>query len=79
MLLGAPGFRPARMPDYYPLAHRRIRNPESARDGTLPPPLCLQLKRPLSASFFPVSRERMFVHACSVACRQNLSYRCNGQ
>jgi hypothetical protein len=78
MPLGAPGVSPALMPGSYPLAHRRIRNPENARDGTLLPPLCLQLKRLLSAGFFPVLRKRMLVHACSVARRQNLSYRCNG-
>jgi hypothetical protein len=67
-----PGLGPALMPGSYPLAHCRIRNPENTRDRTLLPPLCLQLKRPPSASFFPVFRKRMRVHACNVARRQNL-------
>ncbi len=72
MMLGAPGFSSARMPGREPRAHRRLRNPASARDGTLLPPLCLQRKRPLSARCCPVLRKRLRVQACSVARRQNL-------
>ena len=74
MLLGVPGFRAALTPSGHPLAHSRVGYPERACDGTLLPPLCLQFKRPFSASFFPVLRKRMLGHACIVARRPNLSY-----
>src|SRR5262245_5111600 len=76
---GAPGFSPELTPGSHPRAHSRLRNIESGCDGPRLPPLCLQFTRPLSASFFPVARKRMRVHACMVARRQKLSYRCNGQ